>query len=732
MSKKTIPISYPPGSRVAVQLPLPIGGAYDYRVGEQMTVMEGDFVRVPLGPRVAIGVVWGPATCEVPENKLKSISSQLDCPPLPDVSRHFVDWAANYTLQAKGLVLKMAMSVRDALDPPKPIAAYIKASELPDLRMTPARLRVLDALKDGPPRTTTELAREAATGPGVVKGLYEAGALTKVSLSPEPEISEPDPERTSVTLSEEQKTAAIELSSAVNSGGFSVSLLDGVPGSGKTEVYFEAVAEALRHGGQVVVMLPEIALSAQWLERFRARFGVDPSVWHSDLTMSQRRHTWRAVAEGRAKVVVGARSALFLPYLNLKLIVVDEEHDGAFKQEEGVIYNARDMAVVRARLGQIPITLASATPSLETVINVSGGRYKSFELPVRHAGAQLPDIKAVDMIQSPPPRGQWLSPALTIAIKQTIAAGEQVLLFLNRRGYAPLTLCRTCGHRFQCPRCTAWLVEHRSAGRLQCHHCGFHIPPPNECPECKTENSLVACGPGVERLAEEIEALIPDIRMTIAASDNIQSPGAAGELVRRIEDHEVDLIIGTQIVAKGYHFPLLTLVGVIDADLGLQGGDPRAAERTFQLLYQVAGRAGRGEKPGRVFLQTYMPKHPVMTALLSGNKNQFIEIETKARREAMMPPFGRLVALIVSGPIESNVDYAAQALARSAPSGPNITVLGPAPAPIALLRGRHRRRLLLKASKETAVQPLIRQWISRSEKYKKVRIQIDVDPMSFF
>ncbi len=732
MAKKLTPISYSSGSCVAVPLPLPIGGVYDYRVREQMMVMEGDFVRVPLGPRKAIGVVWGPAMGNVPDKKLKNITAKFNCPPLPEVSRQFINWTANYTLQAKGLILKMAMSAPDALDPPKQITAYIQAPELTDLRITPARKRILEVLKDGAPRTAMDLARESLTGPSVIKGLYKAGALTQVALPHKPIFNNPDPDRKSVVLSDSQAIAATEISFAVKTSGFSVSLLDGVPGSGKTEVYFEAVAEALRQKGQVVVMLPEIALSAQWLDRFRIRFGSSPSVWHSNLTISQRRHNWRAVAEGQARVVVGARSALFLPFHNLKLIVIDEEHDGAFKQEEGVIYNARDMAVVRAQLGKIPIILASATPSLETVINVSSGRYKGFELSVRHAGAKLPDIKAIDMIKSPPQRGQWLSPSLTIAIKQTIAAGEQVLLFLNRRGYAPLTLCRNCGHRFQCPHCTAWLVEHRAAKHLQYHHCGFHISPPNECPECKAENSLVACGPGVERLAEEIKVLMPDIRVAIADSDNIQSPVAASKLLHRIGHHEIDLIIGTQIIAKGYHFPLLTLVGVIDADLGLQGGDPRAAERTFQLLYQVAGRAGREERPGQVMLQTYMPKHPVMQALLSGDKNQFIKNETKARREAMMPPFGRLVALIVSGPIETNVDYAAQALARSAPKDSNIIVLGPAPAPIALLRGRHRRRLLLKATKETPVQSLIKLWISRTVKYNKVRIQIDVDPMSFF
>lgn len=723
---------YQPGSVVAVQLPLPLGEAYDYKVNEAFSVGDGDFVKVPLGPRMAHGVVWGPARGGVAESKLKSITSRVDVPPLPDVSRRFIDWASSYTLQPKGSVLKMAMSVREALDPPKPITAYLKSPEIPSIRITPARQRILDLMTDGPPRTTTDIAREAATSPGVVKGLYDAGALTKVSLFTDTAPLPPDPARPGPVLSEQQASAAKHLSQAVRDDTFSVGLLDGVPGSGKTEVYFEAVAEALVQGGQVLVLLPEIALSAQWLDRFQARFGAAPSVWHSDLTISQRRDTWRNVAAGKAKVIVGARSALFLPFENLKLIVVDEEHDGAFKQEDGVIYNARDMAVVRARLGDIPIALASATPSLESVVNATNGRYKLYELPVRHAGAKLPDIKAVDMIKSPPPRGRWLSPELVEAITETVGKGEQSLLFLNRRGYAPLTLCRTCGHRFQCPRCTAWLVEHRLAGRLQCHHCGFHISPPKSCPECKTEDSLVACGPGVERLAEEIKTLIPDIRMTIAASDNIQSPRAAAELVRRIEDHDVDLIIGTQIVAKGYHFPLLTLVGVIDADLGLQGGDPRAAERTFQLLYQVSGRAGRGDKPGRVLMQTYMQKHPVMQAILSGNKETFMEIETKARRDALMPPFGRLVSLIVSGTHEASVDQAALALARAAPSGKQIQVLGPAPAPFALLRGRHRRRLLLKAAKDVAVQPLVRGWLARAERYKKVRIQIDVDPMSFF
>jgi len=722
---------YGPGERVAVLLPLPLRAAYDYRVPDGLILAAGDFVNVPLGNRRADGVVWGAGEGEVAEKKLRDVLSKLECPPLPAVSRQFVDWVAAYTLHSRGAVLKMAMSARDALSPPKTISAYALNPDLPEIRSTPARVRVLAALQGGPPRTATDLAREAASSTGVVKGLYDAGALVKVELPALPPFPEPQWDYDGPSLSKEQATAAGKLVEDVKKDKFRVTVLDGVPGSGKTEVYFQAVAEALKRGRQVLVLLPEIALSAQWLARFRGRFGVDPGVWHSDLSASQRRHTWRAVAEGSAKVIVGARSALFLPFPDLGLIVIDEEHESAFKQEEGVIYNGRDMGVVRAHLGNIPAVLASATPSLESVVNADSGRYDILHLPARHGGASLPDIQLVDMIKEPPPRGRWLSPVLAGAVLKTISDGEQALLFLNRRGYAPLTLCRTCGHRFQCPRCSSWLVEHRLQGRLQCHHCGYNISPPDKCPECETEDSLVACGPGVERLAEEVELMLPDVRLAIAASDNISSPAAAAELIRRIEDHEVDVIIGTQIVAKGYHFPMLTLVGVVDGDLGLQGGDLRASERTYQLLYQVGGRAGRADRPGRVVVQTYMKQHPVMSAILSGEKAQFLEAESRSRQQIAMPPFGRLVALIVSGPNEFAVDEAARNLTRTAPHMDGVQVLGPAPAPFALLRGRHRRRLLLKADKEIQVQPIVRRWLAHTDWHNSVRVQVDIDPMSF-
>ncbi|HSV29378.1 MAG TPA: primosomal protein N', partial [Candidatus Omnitrophota bacterium] len=574
------------------------------------------------------------------------------------------------------------------------------------------------------------LAREAGVGPAVVKGLMEAGALERLHLPKPPTFAIPDFARPGPQLSDGQRAAADALVEAL--GAFSVAVIDGVTGSGKTEVYFEAVAAALARGQQVLVLLPEIALSSQWLTRFKRRFGVEPAQWHSELADGKRRDTWRAVAAGEAKVVVGARSALFLPYADLGLIVVDEEHDGAFKQEDGVSYHARDMAVVRGRIGGCPVVLASATPSLETLANVQAGRYRRLHLPDRHAGAVLPDITLVDLRRTPPERGHWLAPPLVEALAETFAAGEQAMLFLNRRGYAPLTLCRKCGHRLQCPHCTAWLVDHRRHGKLVCHHCGYFIRPPEKCPECEAEDSFAACGPGVERIAEEAMARFPQARVSVMASDTMTGPHAAAEFVRQVADHEIDLLIGTQIVAKGYHFPMLTLVGVVDADLGLEGGDLRAAERTHQLLSQVAGRAGRAERPGRVMLQTFDPGHPVMRALISGDRDSFIASEAEARRAINMPPYGRLAALVVSGPDAAALDDFTRRLARAAPRVDGFDVLGPAPAPMALLRGRHRRRFLIKAARTINLQAMLRDWLAKNSPPHGVRVQVDVDPYSFF
>jgi primosomal protein N' (replication factor Y) len=720
---------FSPQSRVAVMLPLPLGGAYDYVVGEE-PVGLGDFVAVPLGKREVIGVVWREGNGDLDAARLRVIHRRLDCAPLPAPIRDFVDWVAAYTLAPPGAVLKMAMSVPAALEPARALVACRRAESLPDIKLSAARRRVLDLCPSLPPLSPADLAREAGVGPSVVKGLLDAGALVTVPLQPPPLFAAPDLARPGPILSPGQAEAAGALAAAVGNG-FSVAVLDGVTGSGKTEVYFEAVAAALAKGRQVLVLLPEIALSAQWLGRFRHRFGVAPAEWHSELSDARRRDTWRAVANGEARVVVGARSALFLPYKELGLIVVDEEHDGAFKQEEVVCYHARDMAVVRARIGGFPAVLASATPSLESLANVQAGRYTRLHLPDRHAGAALPDITLVDLRKHPPARGFWLSPLLVAALEETLAAGEQAMLFLNRRGYAPLTLCRKCGFRLQCPHCTAWLVEHRLAGRMVCHHCGHFIRPPTKCPECEAEDSFAACGPGVERVAEEAAHRFPGARIALMASDTVSGPHAAAEFVRQVADHEIDLLIGTQIVAKGYHFPMLTLVGVVDGDLGLEGGDLRAGERTHQLLSQVAGRAGRAERPGRVMLQTFQPDHPVMQALISNDRDSFIAAEAEARRAAGMPPYGRLAALVVSGPDAAALDDFARRLARAAPRLDGLDVIGPAPAPMALLRGRHRRRFLIKARKNLNVQAMLRDWLASLTPSGGIRVQVDVDPYSF-
>ncbi|SMF08370.1 replication restart DNA helicase PriA [Tistlia consotensis] len=732
--------------RLAVLLPLPLAGSYSYLAPAAAGLGPGDLVLVPFGRRELWGVVWdretGPdgapsAEAALDTARLKWVGRRLPAPPLPEVSRRFVDWVAAYTLAAPGAVLRMVVSVSSALEPPKPQQAVRLVEPAPEgLRPTAQRRAVLEAASEGPARPAAELARAAGVTPEVVRKLVALGALETVELPAPPPFALPDWSRPAVDFSAAQAAAAEVLRGKVGAG-FSATLLDGVTGSGKTEVYLEAVAAALARGEQALVLLPEIALSAQWLERFERRFGVAPAEWHSDLAPPQRRRTWRAVAEGEARVVVGARSALFLPYPALGVIVVDEEHDGAFKQEEGVIYHARDMAVVRASLGAIPVVLASATPSLETLVNVQAGKYAEVRLPDRHGGALLPEITAIDLRVEKPerlPDGNpgWLAPPLREALAGTLAAGEQALLFLNRRGYAPLTLCDACGHRLQCPHCTAWLVEHRFRGRLFCHHCGYARPLPPACPACGAEDSWRACGPGVERLLDEARLLFPEARVALASSDTLTGPRAAAELVERLRDREIDLLIGTQIVAKGHHFPHLTCVGVVDADLGLAGGDLRALERTWQLLQQVAGRAGRDALPGRVFLQSHDPDHPVIHALVAGDREGFLAYETEERRRGNNPPFTRLAAIILSDPDPRRVDGLARALARRAPRRDGLEVLGPTEAPLAVIRGRHRRRFLVRARRDLPLQRLLRDWLAEVKVPSSARLAVDIDPYSFF
>jgi primosomal protein N' (replication factor Y) (superfamily II helicase) len=731
-----IPVSFGPGDRVAVLLPLPVAGPYDYGVPEEVTLTVGDIVAVPLGRRFETGVVWGAAEGDVDPAKLKDVVHQLDLPRLPRALLSFIDWVADYTLQLRGTVLRMALRPSSGLKPQMPETHLVPVKVLPaGLKLTEARRNVLAALVEEPVGGAAALVKAAGVSTSVVKGLVEAGAIGTILSRPKAMFAPPNPHQPGLVLEPDQRRAGAELSAAVGAG-FSVALLEGVTGSGKTEVYFEPVAVALKADQQVLVLVPEISLTTQWLNRFRARFGVDPAVWHSDVTGKVRRETWRAVATGDARVVVGARSALFLPFTKLGLIVVDEEHDAGFKQEDGVIYHARDMAVVRAREGDIPIILASATPSLETVLNAQSGRYRHIRLDARVGGAVMPEVSLINMLRTPPEKGpwgrSWLAPPLVSAIDETLAAGEQTLLFLNRRGYAPLTLCSACGHRLHCPSCTAWLVEHRLAKRLQCHHCGFIAPRPNACPSCGKADSFVPCGPGIERVAEEAAARWPSARVVAVASDTLERPSAMAALVEAVERGQIEIVVGTQVLAKGHHFPGLTLVGVVDADLGLSSWDLRAGERTHQLLNQVSGRAGRAAAPGRVFLQTHDPNHPVLQALAQSDAEAFLETEADGRRSLGMPPFGRLVALILSGSNEDSVIQAGRDLARAAPSAPGLEILGPAPATMALLRGRHRYRFLIKGPRNRLLQPVVRAWLGAVKLPSSVRIQVDVDPYSFY
>ncbi len=716
---------------VPVLVPMPAETAYSYSVPEGMTVTPGSIVRVPLGPREVAGIVWDGACGPVDVRKLRPITHVFDCPPVKPEMRRFVDWIAEYTISPPGMVARMLLRAPTAFEP-EPMIEGLRRTQTPPERLTAARARVMDLAEDGMAWTRSGLAHAAGVSLSVVDGLKGQGVFETVMLPPPPVVAPPDASYSAPQFTPDQADAAAHLREAVETDGFGVTLIDGVTGSGKTEVYFEAVAAALEKGRQVLILLPEIALTHAFLERFQDRFGAKPAEWHSELAPRTRERVWRQVAEGRVRVVAGARSALFLPFRELGLIVVDEEHDPAYKQEDRVFYNARDMAVVRAHLGAFPVVLASATPSLESRVNALNGRYSRVVLPDRFAAAALPELKAIDLRRSPPARGGFLSPVLIDAVEQTLKKNEQALLFLNRRGYAPLTLCRVCGHRFQCPDCSSWLVEHRFRGQIMCHQCGHAEKRPEACPECGALDHLVACGPGVERIAEEALAHFPDARTIVLSSDMLGGVKRLRLELEAIAKGEADIVIGTQLVAKGHNFPNMTLVGVVDADLGLANGDPRAAERTFQLLSQVTGRAGRTGKKSLGLLQTYQPDHPVMRAIVSGDSEAFYQREAAERERAGLPPFGRLAGIIVSAATRGEAECHARALRRAAPPAADIAVLGPAEAPLALIGGRHRFRLLVQASRRAAIQDFVRAMVRAAPRPRgSVRVQVDIDPQSF-
>jgi primosomal protein N' (replication factor Y) len=707
-------------------------GPLDYRLPEEMSAPVGSVVIAPLGPRKVTGIVWDEGRLpgeEIAFERLRPIAEVLPVPPLPAPLRRLIEWTADYYCAPLASVARMALASGGALGGPATMTEYRLSGGLPE-RMTAQRQAAVAAL-EGEQGTMRELAGIARVSEGVLRGLVNQGVIEPVTVNIDRPYPAANPDHAPPDLSPEQSTVAARLVAAVKARAFAPFLLDGVTGSGKTETYFEPVAEALRRGRQVLVLLPEIALTENFLARFAARFGAAPVLWHSSLKSTERRRAWRAIADGTAQVIVGARSALFLPYANLGLIVVDEAHEISFKQDDGVRYNARDVSVMRARFEGVPVILASATPALESLHMVSQGIYAKLDLPSRFGGASLPKVHLINLTEEKPGSQHWLAGPLIDALRDRLEKGEQSLLFLNRRGYAPLTLCRNCGHRFKCPSCSAWLVEHRLSSRLACHHCGFETRVPEACPECGESDCLVACGPGVERIADEVCELFPQARIAVATSDTLNTPDRAAAFIAQAESKAIDIIIGTQLVTKGFHFPDLTLVGVVDADLGLEGGDLRAGERTYSQIAQVAGRAGRGAKPGEVLIQTRHPDAPVIAALADGNRDAFYAAETAARRDAGAPPFGRWAAIILSSEDEKEARQAAAQLGDVRPRLADVQILGPAPAPLALLRGRYRYRFLVNAKRSANLQAILRDWIGSVNFAPGVRVGVDVDPYSF-
>ena len=723
------------GELVGVLTTQPLDRVLDYLAPEGGCA-TGDFVEVPFGPRRVAGVVWGKGAGDWDRAKLRAVARVLDAAPMREEMRLFLARVADYTLTPLPAMLRLATRAPGLGDPPSMRRIYrLDAEAAPPARMTEARERVVAVLREhgGLAFTLGELAELSGVGPAVVRGLVTAGLVREEEAPRDLPYPPLDPAGAGVALTSEQAAAAGTLCAAVRAGAFSATLLQGVTGSGKTEVYLEAVAECLRAGRQALVLLPEIALTGEFLARVEARFGRRPAEWHSGITLTERRRLWKMAGEGGVGLVVGARSALFLPFRELGLIVVDEEHDASYKQEEGVLYNARDMAVLRASLLGAPVVLASATPSLETWANAEAGKYGRVRLAARFGAAVLPVMRAIDMRGEDVPPGRWVSPTLRDAIAARIGRGEQALLFLNRRGYAPVTLCRACGHQIGCDQCDARMVEHRFLRRLMCHQCGATVPIPQACPHCGAEGKLAPVGPGVERMAEEAQALFPQARIAVLSSDLFASARALKERIAEIAEGGADIIVGTQLVAKGHNFPRLTLVGVIDADLGLQGSDLRAAERTFQLMRQVAGRAGRGEAPGEALLQTWQPEHPVIRAILSGDEEGFWRAEAEGRRAAGVPPYGRMAGIVLSsGDVQQVFDLGAEMARRDGPLRRiGAEVWGPAPAPIARVRGRHRVRLLVKAGKGAPLQAALAEWVAQFRLPGSLRLTIDIDPQSF-
>ncbi|MDC0344550.1 primosomal protein N' [Alphaproteobacteria bacterium] len=715
--------------QIQVLFPQKLDAPLDYLWSGDGEIAVGQVVLAPLRRKEQVGLVVG---TEIKETAfaLRDVSQRLDFPGFSQAFVRFLFWVSQYTLTPPGVLLKMVFG--GALDVPT-ISPRTRVQWSPWAKNDGKDEWQIDNNKE---QSTAPLLRELleqhqALGDQQIAHLALSGQLfaggkkgTSATFSLPPFQS-----GSQLQLNEAQHYAADALTQAIQQDTYQTFLLDGVTGSGKTEVYFAAFHEVLKQGGQGLTLLPEITLTHQWLTRFKKAFGLDPLVWHSGIPAKQKRLIWHRLVRGEPLMVVGARSALFLPFQNLRLLVVDEEHDQSYKQEEGgSLYHARDMAVVRAAHEKFPVVLASATPSLETLENVTAGKYHLLTLAERAGGAQLPDVTLIDRRKEERTPNQWLSAPLIKALQENKAAGQLSMLFLNRRGYAPLVLCRACGHQFQCPHCSVWLSQHQTKDILMCHHCGHRTTPPESCPSCGSLDDLSPCGPGVERIAEEVAQKLPDLRCKVVTSDH--DPDME-EILNAVTQRDVDLLIGTQLLAKGHDFSQLTLVGIVDGDMGLVGGDPRAQEKSFQLLHQVAGRAGRAQQKGHVLIQTYQPESPLMQTLVAHDRKGLMAYEKRAREMVGMPPYGKLATVLVASTQESQAEKAALAMVKHAPQLEGIELLGPMPAPLYKKRSWYRWRFLVKGSQKTALQPFLKEWVGRFKFPATVKVTVDIDPQSF-
>lgn len=735
-------IMFQSGDIVKVLLPNVINNGYDYRLTESADI--GDYVRVTVMMRQYVGVIVGVGDSNLEKSKIKPIIEKCKIPPM---SRTDIDWIykmSSWTLMAPGAVLRLVINVPDAFDAPKYEQLYT-FNFAHESKITENQQRVMDAFQsnDNDAMSANDIMNIAHVSNAVIKTMIRNNVLvaSDVRDKNEKDFVYEYHDAGNITLNAEQRDAATELANALGKNEFSVYLLDGITGSGKTQVYFDAALRAYNAGKSVLLMMPEIALTAQFMDRFSQRFGNPPVVWHSNLTAARRRNIWRGVARGDIRMVVGTRSALFLPWQNLGLIVVDEEHDTSYKQEDMGNYHARDMAILRAKIAGFPIVLASATPAIETLHNVALGKYKRIRLNSRFGGAQLPTISTIDMRANRPEpykivagedaeeRPGNLSPELCEKIAETLNNHNQVMLFINRRGFAPIVQCKGCGWVSECPDCSMSMNYHKHLNKLVCHMCGKMSPMPAKCPKCG--NAVSMRGAGLEKIEEEISVKFPSARTALVSSDTIMSRESLERLVKKMEAGEIDIIIGTQILAKGHHFPNLTLVGVVDADMGLFGTDFRAGEHTFQQLFQVAGRAGRGSQPGHVLLQTYQPEHPVIRAICAGNRDEFMGGDMESRRAAKMPPFGQLIAVIVESTNEATLKKYCEQLSNAAPQLNGGKIMGPIPAQIYQIRNWYRMRFLTSGDARANLQPIVRNWIDRVKQPTNVRIKIDVNPQNF-